>query len=60
MVEFKPGSWREWAQIVLKTVEEVEEIKKELYLLKGKLLVWSLLMGALAAGLVSWAFKRLG
>ena len=59
MVEFKPGSWREWAQIVLQTVEEVEELKREFYLLKGKLIVWSVLLGALVAGLVSWVFKHL-
>ncbi len=58
MVELKQGSWREWAQIVLQTVEDVEKMKRDFYILKGKLLVWSVLMGAIVAGIVSWLLKR--
>ena len=58
MVELKQGSWREWAQIVLQTVEDVEKMKRAFYILKGKLLVWSVLMGAIVAGIVSWLLKR--
>ena len=58
MVELKQGSWREWAQIVHQTDEDVEKMKRDFYILKGKLLVWSVLMGAIVAGIVSWLLKR--
>ena len=57
MVEPKTGSWRDWSQYVLVTLKElhaeVADLKREVYLMKGRSHVWAVIGGAIAAGIVS-------